>query len=44
MRGDNAPIAEIVVLRKTYEHKFKDGVITVVDDSHGIGAYGKTGR
>ena len=24
--------------------KFRDGVITVVDDSHGIGAYGATGR
>ena len=44
MRGDYAPIAEIVTICKEYEHKFKDGVITVVDDSHGIGAYGETGR
>jgi glycine C-acetyltransferase len=44
MRGDFAPINEIVDICKSYESKFKDGVITVVDDSHGIGAYGDTGR
>lgn len=44
MRGDYAPIAEIVKICKAYDHKFKDGVVTVVDDSHGIGAYGATGR
>ncbi|TKB06591.1 aminotransferase class I/II-fold pyridoxal phosphate-dependent enzyme [Desulforhopalus sp. IMCC35007] len=44
MRGDYAPISKIVEICKAYDHKFKDGVITVVDDSHGIGAYGKTGR
>ncbi len=44
MRGDYAPIDKIVELARQYHDKFKDGVITVVDDSHGIGAYGKTGR
>ncbi len=44
MRGDYAPIDEILKVCKGYEGKFKDGVITVVDDSHGIGAYGNTGR
>ena len=44
MRGDNAPIHEINAVCKAYDSKFKDGVITVVDDSHGIGAYGDTGR
>ncbi|WP_320042896.1 aminotransferase class I/II-fold pyridoxal phosphate-dependent enzyme [uncultured Desulfobacter sp.] len=44
MRGDFAPIDEILSVCKAYEDKFKDGVITVVDDSHGIGAYGATGR
>lgn len=44
MRGDFAPIDEIITVCKPYEDKFKDGVITVVDDSHGIGAYGATGR
>jgi glycine C-acetyltransferase len=44
MRGDYAPIHDITALCKTYDSKFKDGVITVVDDSHGMGAYGDTGR
>jgi len=44
MRGDYAPIAEIVDICRRHDNRFKDGVITVVDDSHGIGAYGKTGR
>lgn len=44
MRGDYAPIDRIVKAAEPYQGKFKDGVITVVDDSHGIGAFGKTGR
>jgi len=44
MRGDYAPIDQIVKIAEPYNQKFKDGVITVVDDSHGIGAYGETGR
>jgi glycine C-acetyltransferase len=44
MRGDNAPVAEIVRLCAGYDGKYRDGVITVMDDSHGIGAYGETGR
>jgi glycine C-acetyltransferase len=44
MRGDFAPINEIQRIAGLYEGRFKAGVITVVDDSHGIGAYGETGR
>jgi len=44
MRGDFAPIDAILQVTRRYRHKFPDGVITVVDDSHGIGAYGTTGR
>lgn len=44
MRGDYAPIDKIIQVAEPYFNKFKDGVITVVDDSHGIGAYGNTGR
>jgi len=44
MRGDYAPIDEIVAIAEEFHDKFKDGVITVVDDSHGIGAYGPDGR
>ena len=44
MRGDCAPIDKIEAIVKQYDSKFKDGVVTIVDDSHGIGAYGDTGR
>jgi glycine C-acetyltransferase len=44
MRGDYAPIDAIEKIAEPYHKRFKDGVITVVDDSHGIGAYGKTAR
>ncbi len=44
MRGDHAPIDKIVEICKGYDDKFSDGVITVVDDSHGMGAYGDRGR
>lgn len=44
MRGDFAPIDAILQITRQYQQKFPDGVITVVDDSHGIGAYGTTGR
>ncbi|MCD4678012.1 MAG: aminotransferase class I/II-fold pyridoxal phosphate-dependent enzyme [Desulfobacula sp.] len=44
MRGDYAPIDKINKICKAYDSQFKDGVITVVDDSHGMGAYGDTGR
>jgi glycine C-acetyltransferase len=44
MRGDNAPVKEIVDLCARHEARFRDGVITVMDDSHGIAAYGPRGR
>ncbi len=44
MRGDFAPIDAILQITQEYQQKFSGGVITVVDDSHGIGAYGTTGR
>ena len=44
MRGDYAPIDKIKEVCRAYDPKFRDGVITVVDDSHGIGAYGDQGR
>ena len=44
MRGDYAPIHDSNQICKAYDSRFKDGVITVVDDSHGIGAYGDAGR
>jgi glycine C-acetyltransferase len=44
MRGDYAPIAEIHALLAPHRERFAEGLVTVVDDSHGIGAYGPTGR
>jgi glycine C-acetyltransferase len=44
MRGDNAPLAEFADVAARHHDRFRDGVITVMDDSHGIGAYGRTGR
>jgi glycine C-acetyltransferase len=44
MRGDNAPLAEILAVTAEHDARFRDGVVTMMDDSHGIGAYGPTGR
>jgi glycine C-acetyltransferase len=44
MRGDHAPVEAIASLVAQHEDRFRDGVITVMDDSHGVGAYGATGR
>jgi glycine C-acetyltransferase len=44
MRGDNAPVDAIQTLVRRYDDRFRDGVVTVMDDSHGIAAYGATGR
>jgi glycine C-acetyltransferase len=44
MRGDCAPMDEIQKIAQISARRFKDGVITAVDDSHGIGAFGETGR
>ena len=44
MRGDYAPLDSIVDICKKLDSKYEEGVITVVDDSHGVGSFGKTGR
>jgi glycine C-acetyltransferase len=44
MRGDHAPLDDIARLVATHESRFRDGVTTIMDDSHGVGAYGRTGR
>ena len=44
MRGDNAPLREILEVVAPHESRFRDGVVTMMDDSHGIAAYGPTGR
>lgn len=44
MRGDYTPLNEVAAIAAEYNDRYPDGVITVVDDSHGVGAYGETGR
>lgn len=44
MRGDHAPLSEIVDICHKYEQNFAEGIITIADDSHGVGAFGETGR
>ena len=44
MRGDYAPLDKICDITQKYNDKFPKDILLVVDDSHGIGAYGRTGR
>ena len=44
MRGDHAPLAEIKKIAARFDGRFKEGVLMIVDDSHGVGAIGATGR
>lgn len=44
MRGAVAPLAEIAAIVGRFDDKFPDNIVLVVDDSHGVGAFGKTGR
>ncbi|HEX9158769.1 MAG TPA: aminotransferase class I/II-fold pyridoxal phosphate-dependent enzyme [Rhizomicrobium sp.] len=44
MRGDHAPLDRIMMLARAYDGAFAENVIVAVDDSHGVGAFGKTGR
>jgi glycine C-acetyltransferase len=44
MRGDHAPLADIVALAQRYDADFPENVVVVVDDSHGVGALGAAGR
>ncbi len=44
MRGDYAPLDKIMEIVKKYDDKFEENIIVVADDSHGVGAFGETGR
>jgi glycine C-acetyltransferase len=44
MRGDNVPLQEFVAICAKYEDKFEEGLLTIMDDSHGVGCFGRTGR
>jgi len=44
MRGDHAPLDRIMTLARAYDGAFAENAIVLVDDSHGVGAFGATGR
>ncbi|MQA65724.1 MAG: aminotransferase class I/II-fold pyridoxal phosphate-dependent enzyme [Alphaproteobacteria bacterium] len=44
MRGDHAPLGQIMDIARRFDAVFDEGVLVVVDDSHGVGAFGATGR
>ncbi|HEY8540818.1 MAG TPA: aminotransferase class I/II-fold pyridoxal phosphate-dependent enzyme [Pseudothermotoga sp.] len=44
MRGDYAPLGKIVDIANKYDEYFEENIITIADDSHGVGAFGETGR
>jgi len=44
MRGDHAPLDRIVDLARSYDDAFPENVIVMIDDSHGVGAFGESGR
>lgn len=44
MRGDHAPLDEVATIVRAHDDAFPEGVVLVVDDSHGVGAFGHSGR
>ncbi|MGH8657744.1 MAG: aminotransferase class I/II-fold pyridoxal phosphate-dependent enzyme [Gammaproteobacteria bacterium] len=44
MRGDHAPLAHIKQIAARFDARYTDNVVVLVDDSHGVGAIGATGR
>jgi len=44
MRGDHAPLDRIKEIAERFDARFPENVSVVVDDSHGVGAFGATGR
>jgi glycine C-acetyltransferase len=44
MRGDHAPLDEIMALAEKHDSAYAENVVVAVDDSHGVGAFGEQGR
>jgi len=44
MRGDHAPLDKIMALAAKHDASYAENVIVAADDSHGVGAFGATGR
>jgi glycine C-acetyltransferase len=44
MRGDHAPLDEVMALCAKHDAAYEENAVCIVDDSHGVGGFGKTGR
>jgi glycine C-acetyltransferase len=44
MRGDHAPLDALVALLGAHDQRFAENTVLIVDDSHGVGAFGTGGR
>ena len=44
MRGDHAPLGRVVEICRAHDADYPENVVSLVDDSHGVGAFGETGR
>jgi glycine C-acetyltransferase len=44
MRGDHAPLDEVMDLCARHDDGYEENAVCIVDDSHGVGALGRTGR
>jgi len=44
MRGDHAPLDEVRQVVDRHDASFAENIVLLVDDSHGVGAFGVTGR
>jgi len=44
MRGDHAPLPAIAAIARKFDDRFPENIVLLVDDSHGVGAFGATGR
>ncbi|MFQ5523025.1 MAG: aminotransferase class I/II-fold pyridoxal phosphate-dependent enzyme [Acidimicrobiia bacterium] len=44
MRGDYADLAALMEVASRHDRSYPENVVVVMDDSHGVGAYGATGR
>ncbi len=44
MRGDHAPLADIMETCARHDAAYEENVVCIMDDSHGVGAFGAMGR
>src|SRR5260370_10175043 len=44
MRGDHVPLDRIMELAQAHDGAFEENAIVIVDESHGVGPFGATGR